>query len=222
MMFMKKSFWAMLSIYMCLWLAISLIAGSVLDSYKNVINATLGLTGYRTETIETDENVDLEYFKSKYIKLDENNNPILVTDENGYTHEVYDDETLRADALAKASQVQREGTTILWNSSTNGLPLEKGDKVSLFSRSTVDWVYSGGGSGGARTNGASDMKKALTNAGLSVNSTLWDFYKSGVGKDYVRVARFSMNEVPWSKYTDAVKNSFSSYCKCYMLRFKTI
>ena len=155
--------------------------------------------------------MDLEYFKSKYIKLDENNNPILVTDENGYTHEVYDDETLRADALAKASQVQREGTTILWNSSTNGLPLEKGDKVSLFSRSTVDWVYSGGGSGGARTNGASDMKKALTNAGLSVNSTLWDFYKSGAGKDYVSVARFSMNEVPWSKYTDAVKNSFSSY-----------
>ena len=211
MMFMKKSFWAMLSIYMCLWLAIALIAGSVLDSYKNVINATLGLTGYRTETIETDDDVDLEYFKSDYVQYNEDGTIKYVTDEDGYTHQVYDDEALRVAALEKASQVQREGTTILWNSDENGLPLEKGDKVSLFSRSTVDWVYSGGGSGGARVNGASDMKKALTNAGLSVNNTLWDFYKSGVGKDYVRVARFAMNEVPWSKYTDSVKNSFSSY-----------
>ena len=55
---------------MCLWLAISVVAGSVLDSYKNVINATLGLTGYRTETITT-EGEDLEYFKSKYIKYNE-------------------------------------------------------------------------------------------------------------------------------------------------------
>lgn len=210
MIFLKKSFWAMLSIYMCLWLAISVVAGTVLDSYKNVINATLGLTGYRTETITT-EGEDLEYFKSNYVKYNEDGTIQYVTDEDGYTHQVYDDASLRNDALAKADQVQREGTTILWNSVETGLPLEKGDKVSLFSRSTVDWVYSGGGSGNARTNGASDMKKALTNAGLSVNTTLWDFYKSGVGKDYVRVARFSMNEVPWSKYTDAVKNSFANY-----------
>ena len=210
MMFLKKSFWAMLSIYMCLWLVIAMVAGSVLDSYKNVINATLGLTGYRTETIVT-EGEDLEYFKSNYVQYNEDGTIKMVTDEDGYTHQVYDDVALRAAALEKASQVQREGTTILWNSDESGLPLEKGDKVSLFSRSTVDWVYSGGGSGGARVNGASDMKKALTNAGLSVNSTLWDFYKTGVGKDYVRTARFTMNEVPWSKYTDSVKKSFSSY-----------
>ena len=60
MMFLKKSFWAMLSLYMCLWLVIAIVAGSVLDSFKNVINATLGLTGYRTETIVT-EGEDLEY-----------------------------------------------------------------------------------------------------------------------------------------------------------------
>ncbi len=210
MMFLKRSFWAMLSIYMCIWLAIAMIAGSVLDSYKNVINATLGLTGYRTETITT-EGEDLEHFKSNYVQYNEDGTIKYVTDEDGYVHQVYDDVALRAAALEKASQVQREGTTILWNSDDSGLPLDKGDKVSLFSHSTVDWVYSGGGSGGARTSGASDMKKALTNAGLSVNNTLWDFYKSGAGKDYVRTDRFTINEVPWSKYTDAVKNSFSSY-----------
>lgn len=210
MVFLKKSFWAMLSLYMCLWLLIAIVAGTVLDSFKNVINATLGLTGYRTETIVT-EGEDLEYFKSNYVQKNEDGTIKYVTDEDGYLHQVYDDVALRGAALEKASQVQKEGTTILWNNDDNGLPLEKGDKVSLFSRSTVDWVYSGGGSGGARVNGASDMKKALTNAGLSVNSTLWDFYKTGVGKDYVRVARFSMNEVPWSKYTDSVKKSFNTY-----------
>ena len=70
MIFLKKSFWAMLSLYMCLWLIIALVAGSVLDSFKNVINATLGLTGYRTETIIT-EGEDLEYFKSDYVKVNE-------------------------------------------------------------------------------------------------------------------------------------------------------
>lgn len=208
--FTKKSAWALLSVYMCLWLVIVMVAGGILDGYKNVINATLGLTGYRTETIVT-EGEDLEYFKSNFVQRDEDGNVIYTTDEDGYVHELYDDVALRAAALEKANQVQREGTTILWNSDKNGLPLSEGDKVSLFSHSTVDWVYSGGGSGGARTSGASDMKKALTNAGLSVNNTLWDFYKSGAGKDYIRTDRFTINEVPWSKYTDAVNNSFASY-----------
>ena len=206
----KKSTWALLSVYMCIWLIIAIGAGNILDGYKNVINATLGLSGYRTETIVT-EGEDLEYFKSNYVQYDEEKNILYTTDENGYVHQVYDDISLRAAALEKANQVQREGTTILWNTSDIGLPLEKGDKVSLFSHSSVDWVYSGGGSGGARTSGAADMKKALTNAGLSVNETLWNFYKTGAGKDYVRTDRFAINEVPWSKYTDAVKNSFNSY-----------
>lgn len=210
MMFMRRSFWAMLSLYVCLWLIIALVAGTVLDSYKNTINATLGLPGYRTETIVT-EGENLEYFESKYVQINEDGTVKYVTDEDGYTHQLYDDVALREAALKKAAQVQREGTTILWNSVSGGLPLEEGDKVSLFSHSSVSWVYSGGGSGGARTNGASDMKKALTNAGLSVNDTLWNFYKSGEGKDYVRTDRFKINEVPWSKYTDAVKNSFASY-----------
>lgn len=208
--FGKRSVWALLTSYVCILLVISIIAGIVLDGYKNVLNATLGLTGYRTETVIT-EGEDTEYFKSQFVQKDENGNIIYVTDDNGYVHQLYDDVALREAALLKADQVQREGTTILWNSKTNGLPLSKNDKVSLFSHSTVDWVYSGGGSGGARVNGASDMKQALTNAGLKVNTTLWNFYKSGPGKDYERTARFVINEVPWSKYTDDVKNSFASY-----------
>ena len=53
-MFLKRSFWAMLTIYLALWLVISMVAGVILEDYKNVINSSLGLTGYRTETITTE------------------------------------------------------------------------------------------------------------------------------------------------------------------------
>ena len=203
----KKSFWAMLTVYMAIILVIVMVASNIMADYTKVINNTLGLTGYRIQTInDGDEAEDLEYFKSKYVKVDENGNIIYVTDESGYVHQAYDDVALREAAIAKAKQVQREGTTILWNSDDNGLPLFEGAKVSLFSQSTVSWGYSGGGSGAAYT--GSNMRGAFTDAGMEVNRTLWDFYKNS---GYSRVGMMTMNEVPWSAYTTEVKNSFASY-----------
>ena len=123
----------MLTVYMALWLVVVNVAGDILNSYEQVINNALGLTGYRTETIVT-EGEDLEYFKSEFVKKDENGNIVYITDENGYVHQAYDDVALREAAIAAARQVQREGTTILWNSIDSGLPLSEGDKVSVFSR----------------------------------------------------------------------------------------
>ena len=212
--FLKKSLWVMLSIYLALWFVVSCVAGVVLDGFKNVINSALGLTGYRTETLVTDENEDLLYFKSDFFKTDSDDNPIYTLDAKGFKRQSYDDAALKAAALKKADQVQREGTTILWNkatgSSVEGLPLAKNSKVSLFSHSSVAWVQSGGGSGNANVQGA-NLKTALTNAGLKVNTTLWDFYTTGAGKDYTRTDRWYMNDVPWSKYTTTVKNSFLEY-----------
>ncbi|MBR1891277.1 MAG: glycoside hydrolase family 3 C-terminal domain-containing protein [Clostridia bacterium] len=208
--FYKKSVWVLISIYVSIWLVIALVAGVILDGYKRKVNSALGLSGYRTETIG-DGTEDTEYFKSEFVQKDANGQPLYTTDTNGYKHQVYDDAALRNAAIAKADQVQREGTTILWNSDANGLPLAKGNKVSVFSHSSVDWVYSGGGSGYAYVKGAANVKQAFTSAGLGVNDALWNFYESGDGKSYTRTARYTMNEVPWSKYTDAVKNSFASF-----------
>lgn len=209
--FKKRSVWTMITIYLALWLTISIIAGVILDGYKNTINRALGLTGTKSETIVTDKNEDTEYFKSNYVQKNADGSVKTVTDADGYTHQVYDDQALWNEDVKKADQVQREGTTILWNSSTNGLPLAKGNKVSLFSHSSVDYVYSSDGSGMSNTVGAPTMKSALTAAGLSVNNTLWNFYSTGAGKSYTRLARYNMNDVPWSKYTDDVKSSFASY-----------
>ena len=202
----KRSFWTMLTLYMSIILVIVMVASNILEGYTKVINNTLGLTGYRIQTVNDGEEEELEYFKSKYVKKDANGNIIYETDESGYIHQVYDDDALRAAAINKAKQVQREGTTILWNSSDNGLPLSDGAKVSLFSQSTVSWGYSGGGSGAAYT--GSNMRGAFTEAGLEVNRTLWDFYKNS---GYSRVGMMTMNEVPWSAYTSEVKNSFATY-----------
>lgn len=210
--FGKKSFYVMITTYLSIWFVISLVAGGILDSYKNTINEALKLEGYRTETIK-EENEDTEYFKSSYVKKDEDGKPLTVTESNGYTHEVYDDEALNKKNIEKARQVQREGTTILWNSKTNGLPLNKDDKVSLFSHSSVDFAYSGAGSGYAYVKGAADLKNGLTSAGLQVNTKLWDFYSKGAGsgEEYTRELKNKVNEVPWSKYGDAEKTSFATY-----------
>ena len=211
----RRSVWLMVTIYMALWLAVMLVGGVILESFKDTINASLGLTGFRTEST-SNEDEDLEYFKSDYVKTDAQGNP-LTTTSGSYEHQVYDSASLRQAALEKADQVQREGTTILWNEN-NGLPLAKGNKVSLFSHSTVDWAHSGTGSGRAQLSGgktaARNMQQSLNNAGLSVNGTLWNFYKSGAGSGstYTRdVDAWQMNEVPWSVYTTEVKNSFATY-----------
>ena len=207
MIIFKKSFWALMTVYMSIWLVIVMVAGTVLEDYKMLINGILGLPGYRVENVAT-EDEDLEHFKSKFVKKDANGNVIYVTDADGYVHQAYDDDALLKASTEKAMQVQREGTTILWNSDDNGLPLSEGDKVSLFSHSSVAWGYSGGGSGKAFK--GDNMKDALTKAGLSVNGTLWDFYSKGAGKDYVRDVA-NIHEVPWNVYTGEVKNSFASY-----------
>ena len=75
----KKSTMVLLTVYVSLWLLISIVGGNILNSYESVINAALGLTGYRIETITT-EGEDLEYFKSKYVKkLPPNIEAIVVT-----------------------------------------------------------------------------------------------------------------------------------------------
>ena len=204
-----KSLWVLLTVYLALWLIVAVIAGFITDGLKNTINSALNLTGYRTENVST-EGQDTEYFKSKYVQKDDGGNVLYKTEENGYKHQVYDDKALIAADIAKADQVQREGTTILWNTE-NGLPLAKGDKVSLLSRSSVDYVYSGRGSAAAYTKGAPTMQTALEDAGLTVNPDLWEFYKTGAGKNYVRTQKTGVNEVPWSKYSKPVKDSFAAY-----------
>ena len=119
-----------------------------------------------------------------------------------------------------------EGMTLLWNKDVDGkpaLPLAKDNRLSCLSHSSVDIVESGTGSGHIDTvnqegkNARTTLKDAL-NRYFQVNDTLWSFYHIGGGSGYGRgKTNYSesgpgaVNEVPWSKYTDEVKNSFGEY-----------
>ena len=116
-------------------------------------------------------------------------------------------------------QVEAEGATLLMNN--GALPLASGSKVSTLSSNSVNLVYGGTGSGNVDASKADDLKTALEKSGLTVNPTLWDFYKTGPGSKYNRDAgagesavlagQSTIAEVPVNVYTQDVKDSFASY-----------
>ena len=112
-------------------------------------------------------------------------------------------------------QVEGEGAALLLNND-GALPLAAGSKVSLFSTSSVNVVYGGTGSANVDASKADNLKTAMEMVGFSVNSTLWDFYTTGEGAEYTRVAggftgSSGVGEAPWHVYTQAVKDSFAAY-----------
>ena len=86
----------------------------------------------------------------------------------------------------KVAEMAMEGATLLENDGL--LPLAKGTELSLFSHSSVDLVSGGSGSGSGSFELTADLKTGLEAAGLEVNETLWNFYKSGNGSGYKRGA----------------------------------
>ncbi len=131
----------------------------------------------------------------------------------------YDDE---ADLVAFEKQlcrdIEAEGAALLVNRD-NTLPLAEGTKFTPFSQSSYSLLYGGTGSGQVSAEDAVTLKDAFDGAfgAGSVNPEQWDFYANS---GYARVnadttggnqGQYRINEVPWDKYTDALKNSWSQY-----------
>ncbi len=121
-----------------------------------------------------------------------------------------------------AEQLHAEGSVLMKNNGV--LPLAADAKVSTLAHSSVNFVTCGTGAADIDTSNAPTLKEALESRGMTVNPTLWDFYETGAGKDYVRIpgkeanqenqagrAGFHVNEVPVSVYTNDVKSSFAKY-----------
>ena len=116
--------------------------------------------------------------------------------------------------------IEAEGAVLLKNDN-KALPLAEGAKVSLFSASSVDIIYSTAGSGSIGNSYKATLKECLEGAGFVVNPVLWNFYlKMGYkrtvgglaqGVNYYSANKFLINEVPYEKYTDEVINSYSQY-----------
>ncbi len=187
--FKKKKLWTVLTCVFTPLLAICLLGSYVANMFSTQINASLKLPLSKLKNASEDT-----YYTSSW-----------------------DDK----DALAEYEkelciQLEGEGATLLKNEG-NALPLSIGDNISLFSQSSINFVYGGTGSGSVNTADASTLKEALESEGLNVNPVLDEFYKNtslkrktpkvvgGYSSDYL------INEVDVSEYTNTVKNSFSEY-----------
>lgn len=160
--------------------------------------------------LSTFDNTVALFVRGTFWKL-ENEDPEAIYYENDFETE----EERNAVGYELVKQVEAEGAALLMNAN-GALPLAEGSKVSLFSTSTVNLVYGGTGSANVDASKALDLRTACEMSGLSVNTTLWDFYKTGDGAQYVRNnGGFSggetINEAPWSAYTDEVLASVEEY-----------
>ena len=132
--------------------------------------------------------------------------------------------TNKAEAFANAQEVNlklaEEGFVLLKNENA-ALPMNKGARISVFSKNSVNLSYGGSGSGGFDTSNNKNLYESLNDAGFVTNPTLKSFYESSQSGP-VRTANSSdldngdnqkieTAETPQSKYTDAVKNSYADY-----------
>ena len=130
----------------------------------------------------------------------------------------------KAEAFANAQEVNlklaEEGFVLLKNENA-ALPMNKGARISVFSKNSVNLSYGGSGSGGFDTSNNKNLYESLNDAGFVTNPTLKSFYESSQS-GLVRTAnssdldngdnqKIATAETPQSKYTDAVKNSYADY-----------
>lgn len=132
--------------------------------------------------------------------------------------------TNKAEAFANAQEVNlklaEEGFVLLKNENA-ALPMNKGARISVFSKNSVNLSYGGSGSGGFDTSNNKNLYESLNDAGFVTNPTLKSFYESSQSGP-VRTAnssdldngdnqKIATAETPQSKYTDAVRNSYVDY-----------
>ena len=154
------------------------IAEEYRTKYGSVLSAALGDSGRSYSSVNYD-GVDNEYYKREY-----------------------DDNELLTKEQELSDKICEEGFVTLKN---GNIPYKKSTKFSLFSESSVNLLYGGTGSGSASS--SLTLKDAFEDEDFSINSSLWNFYSSGKGKNYRRGIGainygdsddYSINECPLS------------------------
>ena len=194
--------WKGLSVLTGIVTVLALVVTVIFTTFDNTISIFIGGTFWEKENL--DENA--VYFESTFDSVEE---------KNSYGEWL-------------CEQVEAEGAVLLMNKD-NTLPLDKGAKVSTFSNSSVNLVYGGTGSGSIDVAKSATLKSALIDAGFDLNETLWNFYTEGAGSEYERISGglFSsevtaVGEVPWSVYTDEVKESVKQYGDAAIVTFSRV
>lgn len=178
-------------VLLVLGIAVNVAAGM----FSSLLDHYLGGRPYTVETVAGSEDWDTAYYDAQYRG-------------RGRATE---------DAKALVSEVEGEGIVLLKND--GGLPLASGETVSLLGRFAADPVYGGAGSGTVDPDDCTDIYAGLTNAGLTVNDTAYNFIKDAVASgnypkanitmDNPKTASYYIGEIPWADYSSEAKSSIN-------------
>ena len=124
-------------------------------------------------------------------------------------------------------EIVEQGTVLAKNNGVLPLSLETDSKVNVFGRASVDWLYSGSGSGQVQpeTNDASlniDFLKSLNNYGVQYNTDLATMYRRflspqgyggaiGGGPGYYKLADPDINDKNY--YSDSLLSGAREYSR---------
>ena len=199
----KPALWRSLAAASGIVLALSVGGTAVTNEWSGYINKYLGISNTKIVTDETNTEDPIHY-KSEF---------------NKYTD-------VMTNARKVAKDIQAEGTVLMTNKNS-ALPLASGSGVTFFGYSQVDIAYGGTGSGGVSSSAERkvDLIKACSNENkLKMNSAIYDFYKDKYdnkvgfvesqgwgGTTYNFRTTNSVNELPASEFTEAVKASYAQY-----------
>ena len=179
------------------------VGGSIAMDNAGAITAFLGQTTQVRD--ERDEDAENVYHFSNYSSISD----------------------LKDDANDATSRVTQEGAVLLKNSN-NALPLNQGAKVNLYSSSSVNYIYSGGGSSFAKQSEFLSLKDGLKQNGFSVNEDLWNWYASN--KQYFGdhttntssdAAKYTINDAKWSQISTDSKNRSAEAAIFVLSRYGT-
>lgn len=142
------------------------------------------------EKVSSSEDGDTLYYKSKFESIAD----------------------LKKAANKVVADVTAEGAVLLKNDAVSGnekaLPLTQGCKINLYSMSSVNYIYQGGGSSLAKRAENTSLKDGLESAGFVVNRDLWNWYAENAENASYKAdhnsntssdaASYTINDVPWS------------------------
>jgi len=188
----KGTIWIVLTAITAVFLAVCIAAIPITQGFSTVISAALNA---KTQKIIEDEGAEIYYWTA-------------------WDNE----EELVAHEAELCRQIEGEGAALLINRD-NTLPLAKDTKFTPFSQSSFNLLYGGTGSGSMAADDAVSLRGALISVfgEDSINPDQWKFY---AGAGYKRVnadttggnqGQYRINEVPWEKYTDALKKTWANY-----------
>lgn len=134
---------------------------------------------------------------------------------------------LKAAANAATTKATEEGAVLLKNDN-GALPLSSGAKVNLYSSSSVNYIFSGGGSSFAKKAESVSLKDGLERAGLNVNSDLWNWYASNesyfgdhTSNTSSDKAAYTIKDASWSNITTDAKNNQADAAIFVLSRYGT-